>query len=54
MLLTTSETIIILRTFRDGDPRMATSTFTQLLSSDEDAFSLQCCVKSTETIRLIQ
>ena len=36
-----------LRTIRDGEPRKATSTFTQLLSSE---VQVHCCFKSTETI----
>ena len=39
---TSTETV---RTIKDGEPRTATSTFTQLLNSD---------VTSTETIRLIR
>ena len=38
-----------IRLIRDGEPRTATSTFTQLLSSD-----VQCRFTSTETIRLIR
>ena len=40
-------------TVRDGEPRMATSTFTRLLSS---ALFIQahCCFTSTETIRTIR
>ena len=34
----------------DGEPRTATSTFTQLLSSDQ----VQCCFTSTETVRTIR
>ena len=44
---TSTETI---RTFREWVPRMATPTFTQLLSSA----SVQCCFTSTETIRTIR
>ena len=41
--LTSTETI---RTIRDGDPRTATSTFTQLLSSEQgdDELSINSCV----------
>ena len=41
-----------LRTIRDGEPRTATSTFTQLLSSDRSL--AQFCFPSTEIIRLIR
>ena len=44
---TSTETI---RTIRDGEPRTATSTFTQLLSSE----IVQCCFTSTETIKTIR
>ena len=47
---TSTETI---RLIRDGEPRTATSTFTQLLSSDR-AVQVQCCFTSPETIRLIR
>ena len=40
-----------LRTIRDGEPRTATSTFTQLLSSD---ILDQCCFTATETIRTVR
>ena len=40
------------RTIRDGEPRKATSTFTQLLNSDM-IVQVQCCFTSTETIRAI-
>ena len=43
-----TETIMFIR---DSKPRMATSTFTQHLSSN---VSFQCCFTSTETIRLIR
>ena len=43
---TSTETI---RSIRDGEPRTATSNFTQLLSS-----VLQCSFTSTETIRSIR
>ena len=43
---TFTETI---RLIRDGEPKTATSTVTQLLSS-----LLQCCFTFTETIRLIR
>ena len=48
--VTSTETI---RTIRDGEPRTATSTFTQLLSSAFGLVQVQCCVTSTETIRNI-
>ena len=35
-----------IRTIRDGKPRTATSTFTQLL--------VQCCFTSTETVKTIR
>ena len=47
--LTFTETI---RSVKDREPRMATSTLTQLLSS-EIFVQVQCCFKSTETIRAI-
>ena len=37
----------------DGEPRTATSTFTQLLTSGP-SFFLKCCFTSTETIRTIR
>ena len=37
-----------LRTVRDGEPRKATSTFTQLLSL------VQCCFMSTETTKTVR
>ena len=48
---TSTETIV--RTTRDWEPRTATSTFTQLLSS-VDKVQVQCCFTSTETIRTIR
>ena len=48
---TSTETI---RAVRDEEPKTATSTFTQLLSSDKQGFSFQYCFTSTETIRLIR
>ena len=39
-------------TIRDGEPRTATSTFTQIPSSE--LCSVQCCFRSTETIRTIR
>ena len=39
------------RTVRDGEPRMSTSTFTQLLSSE---VPLHCCVTSTGTTRTVR
>ena len=47
---TSTETI---RTIRDGEPRTATSTFTQLLSS-VPWVQVQCCFMFTETIRTIR
>ena len=47
--VTSTETI---RTVRDGEPRTATSTFTQLLSSESG--QVQCCFTSTETIWTIR
>ena len=46
---TSTETV---RTLRDGEPRTATSTFTQLLSSAD--VQVQCCFTSTETKRTIR
>ena len=46
---TSTETV---RTLRDGEPRTATSTFTQLLSSTD--VQVQCCFTSTETKRTIR
>ena len=40
-------------TIRDGEPRTSTSTFTQLLSSDNPWF-VQCCLTSTEIIGLLR
>ena len=48
---TSTETI---RLIRDGEPWMATSTFTQLLSSDEDTHLLPWCFTFTETVWLIR
>ena len=48
---TSTETI---RTIRDGEPRTATSTFTQLLLSDPEKVKVQCCFTSTETIVTIR
>ena len=45
---TSTETI---RTIRDGEPRVATSTFTQLLNSNQSLVQVQCGFTSTETIR---
>ena len=47
---TSTETI---RTIRDGEPRTATSTFTQLRSSETHP-SVQCCFTATETIMTIR
>ena len=41
---------VTIRTIRDREPRTATSTFTQLLSS---VILVQCCFTSTVTVRLI-
>ena len=44
-----------IRTIRDGEPSTATSTFAQLLSSDQRLNSqsfVHCCFTSTETIEL--
>ena len=49
MLFTSKETV---RTIRDEEPRTATSTFTQLLSSA--TLSVQCYFTSTETVRTIR
>ena len=37
------------RTTRDGEPRTATSTFTQLLGSDVYLVQIQCCFTSRDT-----
>ena len=42
------------RTVRDGEPRTATSTLTQLLSSDDCFIFFKCCYMSTETSRTIK
>ena len=43
------------RLIRDGEPRTATSTFTQLLSSVSlHCVQVQCCFTSTETTRLVR
>ena len=47
--VTSTETI---RTVRDGEPRTATSTFIQLLSSVR--VGIQCCFTSTETLWTIR
>ena len=39
---------------RDGEPRTATATFTQLLSSDSERKNVQCCCTSTEAIGTIR
>ena len=41
------------RLIRDGKPRTATSTFTQLLSSEAIEF-VHCCFTSTEIIRTVR
>ena len=46
---TSTETV---QTVRDGEPRTATSTSTQLLSSATQR--VQCCFTSTETVRTIR
>ena len=49
---TSTETV---RLVRDGEPRTATSTFTQILSSAmESSLLLKCCFTPTETVRLIR
>ena len=49
---TSTETV---QTFRDGDPKTATSSFTQLLCSVQSPFtSVQCCFTFTETIRTVR
>ena len=40
-----------IRPMRDGEPRTAALTFTQLLSSD---LKVQCCFMSTESISSIR
>ena len=42
----------IIRTIRDGEPRAASSTFTQLLSFE--LLLVQCCFTSTEAIKTIR
>ena len=46
--LTSTETV---RTVRDGEPRTATPTLTQLLNSGD---RVQCCLTSTETVRTVR
>ena len=46
-----SSVLLYVGTVRGGEPRTATSTFTQLLSSES---GVQCCFKSTETIRTVR
>ena len=41
------------RFIRDGEPRTATSTFTQILNSAKTV-RVQCCFMSTETMRTIR
>ena len=42
-------------TIRDGEPRTATPTFTQLLNSEKAEFkSVQCCFTSTGTVRSVR
>ena len=41
------------RLIRDGEPRRATSTFTQLLSSEGRSWLVECCFTSTETVGLL-
>ena len=51
---TATETV---RTIRDEKPRTATSTFTQLLSSETASmivFQVQCCFTSTDTTRTVR
>ena len=48
---TSTENIRTIISIRDGEPRTATSTFTQLLNSW--AAGVQCCLTSTETVRII-
>ena len=43
-----------IRIIRDGEPRTATSTFTQLLNSELQPVQVQCCFTSTETVRTIR
>ena len=47
LLFTSTETI---RTIWDGEPRTATSAFTQLLNSALFFFFFRCCLTTTETI----
>ena len=47
--------MLLLRTTRDREPRTATSTFTQLLSSVcQLSLLLKCCYTSAETVRTIR
>ena len=49
---TSTETV---RTVTDGEPRSATSSLTQLLSSEVFVLLLlQCCFTSTETVRTVR
>ena len=41
------------RRIRDGEPRAATSTFTQLVSSVYRVFTLKCYFTSTETVGVL-
>ena len=50
--LTSTENIV--RTVRDGEPRTATSTSTQLLSSECLNYFFKCCFTFTETVRTIR
>ena len=51
LLCTSTETI---STVRDGEPRTATSTFTQPLSYENEQVQVQCFFMSKETIRTIR
>ena len=55
MLVSSSALLYVCRdrsTIRDGEPRTTTSTFTQLLTSDQ--WLVQCCFTSTEAVSIIR
>ena len=55
MLVYSSALLYVCRdrsTIRDGEPRTTTSTFTQLLSSDQ--WLVQCCFTSKEAVSTIR
>ena len=55
MLVSSSALLYVCRdrsTIRDGEPRTTTSTFTQLLTSDQ--WLVQCCFTSKEAVSTIR